>query len=48
VDSLELGRCELVGLPLVHLHGVGGVLGAFFKQPDDALGSRLLKPVVLC
>ena len=48
VDSLELGRCKLVGLPLVHLDGVGGVLGAFFKQPDDALGARLLEPVVPC
>lgn len=48
VDSLELGRCELVGLPLVHLYGVGGVLGAFLKQPDDALGARLLEPVVPC
>lgn len=37
VNSLELWRREFVGLPLVHLHGVGGVLGAFFKQPYDAL-----------
>ena len=48
VDSLERGRCELGGLPLVHLDGVAGVLGAFFEQPNDALGARLLKPVVLC
>ena len=48
VDSLKLGRCELVGLSLVHLDGVAGVLGAFFKQPDDALGARLLEPVVPC
>ena len=48
VDSLELGRCELVRLPLVHFHGVGGVLGAFFKKPHDSLGARLLEPVVPC
>jgi hypothetical protein len=44
VDGLELGWCELAFQSLVHFHIVGSLLGAFLKEPDDALGAGLLEP----
>jgi hypothetical protein len=44
VNGLELRWCELAFQSLVHLHVVGCFLGAFLKEPDDALGAGLLEP----
>jgi hypothetical protein len=47
VDFLELRRCELAGQALVDFYGVRGVFGAFFEEPDDALGAGFFEPGVL-
>ena len=47
VDFLELRRRELGGQALVDFYGVGGVFGAFFEEPDDALGAGFLEPGLL-
>lgn len=47
VDLLELRRREFVGQALVDFYGVRGAFGAFFEEPDDALGAGFLEPGVL-
>lgn len=44
VDGFQFRRCKLVGLTLVDLDIVGGCFGAFFEEPDDALGAGFLEP----